>query len=115
MESDGEEEIDPGQLHREKRNFIAKKTKQLKKDLKYGFKLSDLDSKITKADLGTLVNRLKKQKANPPEEPKVRKCNFLATAKLQDYKIPQEKMNKLFLDDFYRCKHRDAMRKMDKE
>ena len=37
------------------------------------------------------------------------------STKLQDYKIPMKKMNKLFLDDFRRCKHRDQMRQLDKE
>ena len=41
--------ISPAQLQKEKRSFIQKKVKQLKKDKKYGFKLSELDQKVTKA------------------------------------------------------------------
>ena len=84
----------------------------MRKDLNYGFKLTDIEQKMTKAHYGTLVNRLKQQKVNPPEE---HKCNFCQNVKLQDYRIPMEKMNKLFLSDFYKCKHRDQIRQLEKE
>ena len=67
---------------------------------------------MTKQHLGTLVNRLKKQQKNPPEE---HKCNFCDNVKLQDYKIPMDKMNKLFLQDFHKCKNRDKLRQLEKE
>ena len=59
---------------------------------------------MTKAHLGNLVNKLKKQQKDPPKE---HKCNFCQNVKLQDYRIPMKKMNNLFLDDFYKCKYRD--------
>ena len=86
--------------------------KQLQKDKKYGFKLSELDQKVTKAQYGNLVDRLKKKQGKPPEE---HKCNFCETNKLQDFRIPMQKMNRLFLTDFIKCKERDKLAKLDIE
>lgn len=54
-----EEKLSDGQLYRLKREFILNKTKKIKKDNAYGFKLSELDNKITRADLGDKVQKLK--------------------------------------------------------
>ena len=106
LDEDDPDYISPVQLQREKRSFIQNKVKQLKKDKKYGFKLSEIDQKVTKAQYGDLVDRLKKKAANPPDE---KKCNFCEINKLQDYRIPMQKMNKLFLADFIKCKERDKL------
>ena len=67
---------------------------------------------MTKAQYGDLVGRLKKKQGQPPEE---QKCNFCDTNKLQDYRIPMQKMNRLFLTDFIKCKERDKLAQLDKE
>lgn len=65
-----------GQIHRLKRQFIAEKTKQLNKDKKYGFKLSEIPQKIKRNDLADKVQMLKqrleqakkKEQATPNED-----------------------------------------------
>ena len=42
-----------------KRQFIQSKTKKLRKDKKYGFKLSELDQKVKRQDLADKVQMLK--------------------------------------------------------
>ena len=119
-----------GQLLRIKRQFIQSKTKKLKKDQKYGFKLSELDQKIKRQDLADKVQMLKqkllaekgksvaqveaanetmRQDDGQQEE---HKCQFCMNHKLQDYRIPQAKMNQLFYNDFIKCKYEAQIRAM---
>ena len=54
-----EDKLNDAQLFQIKRKFIASKTKQLKKDKKYGFKLSEIDQKIKRPDIGAKVDMLR--------------------------------------------------------
>lgn len=55
----GDFEENLGNVKQEKKDFIQKKFQKLEKDKKYGFKLSELDSKIRKKHFGKLVDKLK--------------------------------------------------------
>ena len=104
-----------------KRDFITRKVKKMEKDKKYGFKLSEMDQKITKKHYGDLVDRLKQHKQNlvkPKDEfePEFKhECNFCQQNKLQEWRIPMDKMKRLFYDDFVKCKHDHQISQIEQE
>ena len=49
------------------------------------------------------------------KEKEEHKCQFCMNHKLQDYRIPQAKMNQLFYNDFIKCKYEAEIRAMQKE
>ena len=50
---------------------MTQKTQKLSRDLKYGYKLKDIDKKVTKELYGTLVNKIKQAPAKTEQS-----CGF---------------------------------------
>ncbi|CDW78349.1 UNKNOWN [Stylonychia lemnae] len=112
----GANSYDQSMLKREERNvFIEKKFNKLRKDIQYGPK-SDIQKKMRTKDNKVLIEKLKsnidKQNynhdyyANTP-------CQYCENISLKELKIPQAKVDKLFIQEFLDMKYNKYVEEKD--
>lgn len=106
--AEDDENLTQAQVNAQTKLLVDRKLRKLNKDQIYGFGLKDLDQKMRKKHLGTLVQRAKKCHSKPEEE-KARECHLCEVTALSDLRIPMQKVNQLFMDDFYKMKHQQMV------